>query len=295
MGEIPYKIVCEKVECARGRTARQCHQGLQEACGESALPYRTVARWVKAFNEGHPNVADMLRPGRPSVSDADVQAVAALMDSDCRQTIRQPAGQTGLAPTTVLHILKERLSMRKIASRWVPHQLTEMQKWLRYDAARTHLERYEREGDAFLRRIITLDETWARLYQPELKRQSNEWRHHGSPRRSKFRQNPSNVKVMVILVYDCDGVILTHTVPPQQTVTAQYYCSFLEHNLRPALRKKRRHFLQNAPLILHDNARPHAAQTVTDLFKRWSWEVLYHPPYSPDLSPWDYDLIPKMD
>ena len=31
---------------------------------------------------------------------------------------------------------------------------------------------------------------------------------------------------MVILVYDCDGVILTHTVSRQQTVNAQYYCSF---------------------------------------------------------------------
>jgi len=41
-----------KIECARGRTARQSHQGLQEACGEFALPYRTVARWVKALNEG---------------------------------------------------------------------------------------------------------------------------------------------------------------------------------------------------------------------------------------------------
>jgi hypothetical protein len=34
-------------DCARGRTARQCHQGLQEVCGESALPYRTVAWWVE--------------------------------------------------------------------------------------------------------------------------------------------------------------------------------------------------------------------------------------------------------
>jgi len=72
------------------------------------------------------------------------------------------------------------------------------------------------------------------------------------------------------------------------------YCSFLEHNLRPALRKKRRHFLQNPPIILQDNARPHAAQAVADLFDRWGWEVLYHPPYSPDLSPCDFDLIPKM-
>ena len=60
------------------------------------------------------------------------------------------------------------------------------------------------------------------------------------------------------------------------------------------MRKKRRHFLQNPPIILQDNARPHAAQAVADLFDRWGWEVLYHPPYFPDLSPCDFDLIPKM-
>jgi hypothetical protein len=70
-----------------------------------------------------------------------------------------------------------------------------------------------------------------------------------------------------------------HTVPRQQTINAQYYCSFLEH-LRPALRKKWRHFLQNPPIILQDSARPHAAQAVAELFDRWGWEVLYHPPYS---------------
>ena len=41
-----------KIECARVRNARQYYEGLQEACGERALPYHTVARWVKAFKEG---------------------------------------------------------------------------------------------------------------------------------------------------------------------------------------------------------------------------------------------------
>jgi len=58
--------------------------------------------------------------------------------------------------------------------------------------------------------------------------------------------------------------------------------------------KKRRHFLQKTPIVLQDNARPHAAQAVADLFDRWGCEVLYHPPYSQDLSPCDCDLIPKM-
>ncbi|PNF14967.1 hypothetical protein B7P43_G01544 [Cryptotermes secundus] len=231
----------------------------------------------------------MRRPGRPSVSE-EVYALSALLESDRRHTIRELARETGLVHTTVLHILKELLGMRKIASRGVPHDLAEMQKWLRYDATRNHMERYEREGEAFLRRIITLDETWAKPYEPQMEHQSNEWRHYGSPQKSKVRQNPSNVKVMMMLVYDCDGVILTHTVPRQQTVTAQHYCSLLEHNLRPALRKKQRNFLQNPPIILQENARPQAALAMADLFDRWGWEVLYHPPYSPDLSACDFDL-----
>ena len=108
------------------------------------------------------------------------------------------------------------------------------------------------------------------------------------------RRTPTNVKVMVIVAYDCDGVILTHAVPQGQNVNAQYFRHFLENNLRPALRRKRPHFLQNPPIILQDNARVHTAHPITDLYHHWGWEVLFHPPYSPDLSPCDYDLIPKM-
>ena len=74
----------------------------------------------------------------------------------------------------VFRNVKKRLGMRKIASRWVPWDFTEAQRWLRYDAAQTHLQRYGRDDDAFLRSIIVLDETWARSYEPLLKRQSND-------------------------------------------------------------------------------------------------------------------------
>jgi hypothetical protein len=135
--------------------------------------------------------------------------------------------------------------------------MTEIQKWQRHESARMHLERYEKKGDAFEHRIIALDEAWARAYQSEMKRQTNEWRHYGSPRKTKVRQNPSNAKVMVIFAYDSAG---TRAVPQHRTVTGQYYADFLTHHLRRALRKKRPHFLgENTPIILHDNARPHVA------------------------------------
>ena len=46
--------------------------------------------------------------------------------------------------------------------------------------------------------------------------------------------------------------------------------------------------------LLHDNATPHKAICVRDLLRRWRWDVLEQPPYSLDLSPCDYDLIPKL-
>ncbi|KAJ4449803.1 hypothetical protein ANN_01209 [Periplaneta americana] len=133
--------------------ALQCYDGLVEACGETALPYRTVVRWVRAFNEGRDFMENMAQLGRPSVSEEELQAVSTLLDNDRRQT-------------------------------WVPWDLTEAQRWIQYDTAQTHLERYDCEGDAFLGRIVELDETWARSYEPLLKRQSNEWRYYESPRKT---------------------------------------------------------------------------------------------------------------
>ena len=50
--------------------------------------------------------------------------------------------------------------------------------------------------------------------------------------------------------------------------------------------------LQN-PIILHDNRRSHTA-AVTDLLRRWKWEIVEHPLYSPGMNPCGYDLIAKV-
>ena len=64
-----------KIQCAQSRTARQCHEGLVETCGETALPYRTVVTWVRTFNEGRESVADLARVGCLTVSLEQVPAV----------------------------------------------------------------------------------------------------------------------------------------------------------------------------------------------------------------------------
>ena len=100
--------------------------------------------------------------------------------------------------------------------------------------------------------------------------------------------------MMFIIAYDTDRVILHHAVHPRQTVNAAYYCTFLQHHLRPALRRILRHLMVQNPIIFHEKARNYTAAAVMDLLRRWQWEILEHPPYSPDMSPFDYNLFAKV-
>jgi hypothetical protein len=52
--------------------------------------------------------------------------------------------------------------------------------------------------------------------------------------------------------------------------------------------------LRDGALILHDNACPQLGKVVTDLLSKYEWEVLPHAPYSPDMSPLDFDLFHKL-
>jgi len=189
--------------------------------------------------------------------------------------------------------LTEHLHKRQIAARWVPHDLSEEQKCRHLEIAQQLLHRFCEEGNKFLQKVVAIDETWIRDFEPELKSQSSEWRGKGSPRLKKFKRAHSNVKQMMIFAQDCKGVIMTDRVPSGKTVTAAYYRQFLQ-KLRRKMHTNRPDFLENGVVILHDSARPHLGKDVRELLDGYSWEVLPHSPNSPDMSPPDFDLFPKL-
>jgi len=86
---------------------------------------------------------------------------------------------------------------------------------------------------------------------------------------------------------------MTDRVLSGTTVTAAYYSQFLQ-KLRCKRHANRPDLLENRVLILHDNARPHLGKDVRKLLDGYSWELLPHPLYSPDMSPPDFDLFPKL-
>jgi len=63
--------------------------------------------------------------------------------------------------------------------------------------------------------------------------------------------------------------------------------------LKRAIAEKRPEYATRHDAIIfhHDNARPHVAIPVKNYLKNIGWEVLPHPPYSPDLAPSDYHLF----
>jgi len=66
--------------------------------------------------------------------------------------------------------------------------------------------------------------------------------------------------------------------------------------LSRALREKRPQYEQRHEKVIlqHDNARPHVAKPVKTYLETLKWEVLPHPPYSPDIAPSDYYLFRSM-
>jgi len=58
------------------------------------------------------------------------------------------------------HILHEILGMRKLSARWVPRLLTPDNKCNRETL-------FKRNPKEFLRRFVTVDETWIHWYTPE--------------------------------------------------------------------------------------------------------------------------------
>ena len=80
-------------------------------------------------------------------------------------------------------------------------------------------------------------------------------------------------------------------LPTDTTITAELYCNQLDR-LAVQIQQNRPH---HGPVrFLHDNARPHAAACTRQKLLDLGWEILIHPPYSPDLAPSDFHLFLSM-
>jgi len=95
---------------------------------------------------------------------------------------------------------------------------------------------------------------------------------------------------MVSVFWDSESVLLTDYLEKGKTVSCTYYAGLI-HKLREVIKEKRRGKLTQGVLLHHDNAPAHTSHVTTATIHDCGFELLSHPPYSPDLAPSDFHLF----
>jgi histone-lysine N-methyltransferase SETMAR len=278
-----------------GKTCEEIKERLVAVYKDHAPSMTTIRYWFNEFKRGRTSVLDEERPGRPIevTTDDMVDKIHDIVLADRRVKIREIVEMLNISYERVWHILHEHLGMKKLSARWVPRLLTVDQKRNRVTTSKDCLDMFKRNPNQFLRRFVTVDETWIHHYTPETKVQSAQWVSPGERAPKKAKTVPSAGKVMATVFWDSQGIILIDYLEKGRTITGPYYSELLDR-FNAAFKEKRTLPYRKKLLFHHDNAPAHSSAVATAKLVDLGYELLPHPPYSPDLAPCDFFLFPNM-
>ena len=212
---------------------------------------------------------------------------------DRQISVRRVADELGIPKSSVHEIMSNELGMRKVCTRWVPKLLTPLQRANRVDCCVELLRESEADPTSFFERIVTGDETWVYHYDPLSQLEAKVWKRRDEQTPTRVRQEKSIGKVMMIVFWDKDGILLTDYLPRGTTINGSYYASIIEQ-LRFAILEKRHRKVGRGVLLLHDNASVHKSKIVQAAIQQSGFAELNHPAYSPDIAPSDYHLFSNL-
>ena len=96
-----------------------------------SLPsYTTVIRWTKCFHQGREDVNDHPRSISPLslFTDENIQLLRQVISNDPHSIYYETMAESSLSHSIIERIIHDCLKMKKVTSRWLPHQLTGKQR-----------------------------------------------------------------------------------------------------------------------------------------------------------------------
>ena len=193
-----------------------------------------------------------------------------------------------------MKILRERLGLCKICTRWVRHLLTDEQKQSRVRLALQVIKKYDKCDPRRLEEIVTRDETWIYHFQPNSKAKNKVWVSSEGDTLVIARRCKSSNRMLYAIFFDSKGPVLQIPVPKGSSVTGKFYRESVLTQLVDFYQKRRPRTGVRSIKLLIDNTPAHKCATVQEYLKESGLDVLDHPPYSPDLSPCDFWLFPRL-
>jgi len=270
----------------KGKNATQTRKKICAVYGEDAVSDRMCQKWFAKFRSGEMNIEDIPRSGRPVTTDVD--QITALIDSDRQITVREIAARLNIGKSVVSEHLNKLQIIKKLDV-WVPHDLTEKNRIDRISISDLLYKR--NEYDPFLKRIITGDEKWIIYNNVERKRS---WSKRGEPPSTTPKAGLHPKKVMLCIWWNWKGIVYYELLPNNETIDSDKYCSQLD-KLKVEITKKCPELINRKGVVFHhDNARPHTSLQTRQKLLALGWDVLPHPPYSPDIAPSDYHLFRSL-
>ena len=269
---------------------------MQKVYGNDALKYATVCKWVRHFNDGRESIENDLRVHRlvSVLTEKNVATVKMLIEEDARYTVQEIEELSGIHSSSVLKILHERLELGKICMRWVPHLLTDEQKQSRVRLASQVIEKYDKCDPRRLEEIVTGDETWIYHFQPDSKAKNKVWISSEGDRPVIAHRCKTSNRTLYAILFDSKGPVLQIPVPKGSSVTGKFYRESVLTQLVDFYQNPRPRTGVRGIKLLHDNAPALKSATVQEYLKESGLDVLDNPPYSPDLSPCDFWLFPRL-
>ena len=239
----------------------------------------------------------MIRPGRPktSVTKANTAAVKIVVEQDPRLSVKDIASCTGISEGSVQTILKKRLDLRKVCSRWVPYLLTEEKKTQRLKCTRELLKTYKGCNSEVISNLLTCDETWVHMFEPQRRADNKQWKQKDQKRPCIAKRTISSKKMLHAMFFNSSGPVVQVPCPSSHTVTDRFDKNSVLKKMKEFYNKKRPSKGWSEVHLLHDNTSSHKCEVVKSFLASEKVKVLNHAPYSPDLSPCDFFLFPRLN
>ena len=142
--------------------------------------------------------------------------------------------------------------------------------------------------------IVKGDETWIYHFQPDSKAKNKVWVSSEGDRPVIVRRCITSNRVLYAIFFYSKGPVLHIPFPKGSSVTGKFYRESVLTQLVDFYQKRRPRTGVRGIKLLHVNASAHKSTTVQEYQKESGLDVFDHPQYSPDLSPCEFWLFPRL-
>jgi DNA-binding transcriptional regulator YhcF (GntR family) len=167
-----------------GDSPQEIYHMLKKIARRNTSAQKTVYNLYNEFTSGsRSSTGDTgRRPGsgrpRTQATPENREKLKNLIIEDDEITVREMAKSLSVSTYVVEKLLKE-LGAKKVSARYVPHALTCDQKQSRKEICQEHLRSLTGTPD-LLDRLIAIDESWLKSYDPQDKKSAKRWRVDGT-------------------------------------------------------------------------------------------------------------------